>query len=95
MINIGFLSYDFNSHPTAHLVEAIFYEISKYKCIHTGGCTIYSSEDASDSSAGTGTGSGSQRQHVFDDVRLYIYSYGKDDNSTYRRNLQEVCRCLW
>jgi len=75
IIRIGFLSYDFNSHPTAHLVEAIFVEINRCK----GG-----------SIKGKANGICMSKQRVFDDVELFIYSYGKDDNSTYRRNLENV-----
>ena len=87
-LNIGFMSYDFNNHPTAHLVEAIFVEVHKYRTrtqTHTQGTSTGS---------GTGTGSDTTKttptHHVFDDVNLFIYSYGRNDNSSYRNNLMEV-----
>lgn len=100
-IKIGFLSYDFNSHPTAHLVEAIFVEISKCKvkgasiakaeCLLNTVASLGSDHKPNDINA---TDSSSDRvnfgRRVFADVVLYIYSYGKDDNSTYRRSLQKV-----
>jgi hypothetical protein len=30
-LTIGFISYDFNDHPTAHLVEGIFHRIRKFR----------------------------------------------------------------
>ena len=66
-LRIGFMSFDFNNHPTAHLVEGIFSVIRRYS-------------DKKNNSAST-------KSSRFADVELYIYSYGKDDNSTYRRQL--------
>ena len=75
-LKIGFISHDFNAHPTAHLVEAIFVEINRYT----------NSIDQRNHS--------SDHAHVFFDVNLYIYSYGKDDNSTYRKSLEAVSYLL-
>ena len=47
-LRVGYLCYDFNNHPTAHMVEGLFHH-HKYP--------------------------------------VYAYSYGKDDNSTYRHNI--------
>ena len=58
-LRLGFISYDFNDHPTSHLVEALF------DVVHTSTPT-------------------SSR------VELYVYSYGRDDNSTYRHRIQEL-----
>ena len=83
-IKIGFMSYDFNGHPTAHLVEAIFVEISNY---------VQQSGRKSSTAAPVVLGSSptvNRKHHVFDDIELYVYSYGKDDNSTYRNNLIQV-----
>ena len=59
-LRIGFMSYDFNDHPTAHLVEGIFdvvYRRNQY----------------------------AQRKYT-----LIIFSYGKNDGSTYRLQLEQV-----
>lgn len=58
-LRLGLISYDFNDHPTTHLVEALF-------------DTVHASHDH-------------QRR-----VELYVYSYGKDDNSSYRHRVQEL-----
>jgi len=50
-LRVGYLCYDFNNHPTAHMVEGLFY-------YHT--------------------------------YPVYAYSYGKDDNSTYRHNIKAL-----
>ncbi len=62
-LRLGFSSYDFNNHPTAHLVEGIFSEAHRLR----PECP-----------------SSSRRCSV----ELFVYSYGFDDNSTYRRSLQ-------
>jgi predicted O-linked N-acetylglucosamine transferase (SPINDLY family) len=59
-LRVGFISCDFNDHPTAHLVEAIFSVFAKMRAVH---------------------------DHHF---KLIVFSYGKDDNSIYRYNLQKV-----
>ncbi|EQC30572.1 hypothetical protein SDRG_11630 [Saprolegnia diclina VS20] len=48
-LHVGYLSYDFNNHPTAHLMEGLF------------------------------------RCHNASSVEVSMLSYGKDDNSSYRR----------
>lgn len=74
-LNIGFMSYDFNNHPTAHLVEAIFVEVNK----HRRAMDLFKMD-----------GNNRNMRNVFDDVNLFIYSYGRDDKSSYRRQLMEV-----
>ena len=74
VLRIGFISYDINNHPTAHLLEAVFLEVR---------------------AALGGSGGGSGGGGVFGQVQLYVYAYGRDDNSTYRRRLVEVCMLAW
>lgn len=57
-LRLGFISFDFNNHPTAHLAEGIYRFIRG----HTS----------------------------FQPVRLFTYSYGKNDNSFYRRSIQQL-----
>ena len=57
-LRLGFLSYDFNDHPTAHLSEGLFFWNNL-------------SMTASVSS-----------------VEFAAYNYGKNDNSTYRKNIE-------
>ena len=64
-LRLGFIRYDFNDHPTAHLVIALFETIGR------GGCVI--------DSRGPLCG-----------VELVTFSYGKDDNSSYRRTLERL-----
>jgi predicted O-linked N-acetylglucosamine transferase (SPINDLY family) len=52
-LKIGYLCYDFNDHPTAHLIEGLFHH------------------------------------HTSPPLAL---SYGKDDNSTYRRSIERLTR---
>lgn len=59
-LRLGFISHDFNEHPTAHLIEGLFYwyNISKhYQTI---------------------------------DSEIVGYSYGKDDGSSYRKNIVDL-----
>jgi protein O-GlcNAc transferase len=59
-LKAGYLCYDFNDHPTAHLVEGLFHH-----------------------HASSPRGAG---------LQVAAYSYGKDDNSTYRRNIEALAR---
>ena len=62
-LRLGFLSYDFNDHPTTHLVEGLFAAIR----------------------------AGQLRGEVlYEGVELFVYSYGKDDESEYRRRVIEL-----
>lgn len=72
-LKIGFMSFDFNNHPTAHLVEGIFSIIRKHRT------TVVAAGDRQVMT--------SLIHNRFDDVELFIYSYGRDDNSTYRQQL--------
>ena len=40
-MRLGFLSYDFNDHPTAHLLEAIFETVATYTSAATGCGNLY------------------------------------------------------
>ena len=66
-LRIGFMSYDFNDHPTAHLVEGIFDIVRKQ---------VLQQEH-------------STHEYNFK-YRLIIFSYGKDDGSTFRKQLEQV-----
>jgi predicted O-linked N-acetylglucosamine transferase (SPINDLY family) len=54
-LKIGYICYDFNDHPTAHLAEGLF---------------LYHNKSGR--------------------VNVDAYNYGKDDNSTYRRNIEAL-----
>ena len=54
-LRLGFLSYDFNDHPTGHLSEGLFF----------------------------------WNNITSTSIQLAAYNYGKDDNSTFRRNIEE------
>ena len=54
-LKIGYICYDFNDHPTAHLAEGLF---------------LYHNRSGR--------------------VDVDAYNYGKDDNSTYRRNIEDL-----
>lgn len=64
-LRIGFISFDFNNHPTAHLVEAIFNATAEQR-------------------------RGASGRMLFSQVQLIIYSYGKQDNSTYSFSLRNL-----
>lgn len=78
-IRLGFLSYDFNDHPTAHLVEGIFDIVRKHRDYRSD----ESHMEASDAS---------HTRRVFSQVELVIFSYGKHDTSSYRLRLEEVSK---
>lgn len=63
-IRLGFISFDFNDHPTAHLVEGIFSYAKTLQKLFFSKTTI----------------------------ELYVYNYGKNDQSLYRKNLEQVLR---
>ena len=63
LLRIGFMSYDFNDHPTAHLLEGIFDVVYRRNQRH---------------------------QFVPHKYTLIIFSYGKNDGSTYRLQLEQV-----
>jgi len=54
-LNLAYICYDFNDHPTAHLAEGLFLHHNR-----------------------TGR------------VNVDAFNYGKDDNSTYRRNIVDL-----
>eukprot|EP01038_Epipyxis_sp_PR26KG_P004045 gene4045-5787_t len=62
-LRLGFISYDFNDHPTTHLIEGIFQVIHQSR---------------------------KRNIKLFNNVKLFVYSYGKDDNSSYRNNLKQM-----
>lgn len=64
-LRIGFMSCDFNDHPTAHLVEGIFSVFAK------------------------------MRESLVHRLELIVFSYGKDDGSIYRQNLEKVTHKRW
>lgn len=64
VLRVGFMSYDFNDHPTAHLVEGIF--------------DIAYRRRTQDS------------YNYIQKVELIIFSYGKNDGSSYRIQLEQV-----
>jgi hypothetical protein len=73
-LRLGFMSFDFNDHPTAHLIEAVFQIITAAQRATT-------TADERNSSA---TGS------LFHGVELIVFSYGRNDGSRYRRNLEHL-----
>ncbi len=66
-LRLGFIGFDFNDHPTAHMLEGIFSTIYHAKKCNKSECS-----------------------RKFDHIKLYIYNYGKNDNSTFRRKLMEA-----
>ncbi len=73
-VRLGFISFDFNNHPTAQMVISIFEQVRKHRYtkgpIHSrGGDTVRAAPG------------------IFDSVDLYIYSYGRNDGSIYRQQL--------
>lgn len=62
-LKLGFLSYDFNNHPTAHLIEALFETVVDCRVLQEG--------------------------LLCKDVHMGILNYGPNDNSEYRRRLEE------
>jgi hypothetical protein len=69
-LRIGLISYDFNDHPTTHLLEGLFLLIHELR-------SNYMSDKNKDN----------YRCNVYDNIRLHIYSYGKNDHSAYRQFL--------
>lgn len=77
-LKLGFLSYDFNNHPTAHLVEAIFSEV-----VHYRGCTVSAGEVCTFDHDW-------RMSNRCTAIELLVYNYGVNDNSSYRRNIENV-----
>jgi len=65
-LKLGFLSFDFNDHPTAHLVEGIYATVDREA----------EREEREES------------QGLWSQVQLGTYSYGKNDNSSYRAEIE-------
>lgn len=70
-LRIGFISFDFNDHPTAHLVEGIFHTVQQLR--------------------EKGARRGLSWPHK---TELIVYSYGKDDGSSYRNRLSTVSKIV-
>jgi len=68
-LRLGFLSYDFNNHPTAHLVEALFVVIAQQRELLAQRLPAHP---------------------IYKRVRTFLYSYGKDDSSDYRKQLMRL-----
>lgn len=78
LLRIGFISFDFNDHPTAHLVETIFNITTSYR----DAATPHPSSSPSLSS--------SFLPSTCRQVYLVIYNYGKGDQSPYSLRLQRL-----
>ena len=96
-LRLGFISYDFNDHPTAHLVEAIF-DVVRRRMGETAGREDL--HDTTTTTAATTTTTAAAktthqhqplpRQQVFRSSHLTVYSYGHNDNSSYRTRLETL-----
>ena len=84
-LRLGFISFDFTDHPTAHLIEAVFHIVRTYQ-----GCGNDGSSCNSDNSIDTESNSVNTATHSMLNVELIIFSYGKDDESQYRARLQHL-----
>jgi predicted O-linked N-acetylglucosamine transferase (SPINDLY family) len=74
-LRLGFMSFDFNDHPTAHLIEAVFQIITAAQ------------REATDLTANTSTPAAGS---IFAGVELIVFSYGRNDGSQYRKNLEQL-----
>jgi len=86
-LRLGFISYDFNDHPTAHLADAIFHIVREFqRSTHsTSGHNSGSSGDINDNINDSTTAT-----HSMHSIELIIFSYGKNDNSHYRARLERL-----
>lgn len=82
-LKLGFISYDFNDHPTAHLAEGIFLIVSKCRLLGK-----FSDKSCLEEIKKAVRNSGSAVSSVFDNVVTQIYNYGPNDSSAYRRRLE-------
>lgn len=85
-LRVGYLSYDFNEHPTAHLVEGLF--------IHhkaNGSSSLSSSLPPPPAAALQQQRHRHQQssRRVVPRFQALALSYGKNDNSTYRAAVEE------
>lgn len=87
-LRYGFISYDINNHPTAHLLEAIFRIIRDKRKTKTE--TVNDSDTFPRDNDSHELMRKKDDDDVFRDVELIIFSYGFDDKSVYRRRLQQV-----
>lgn len=104
VLRLGFISYDFTDHPTAHLIEAIFLIIAAaQKGCNINNYDIGSNNNSSYSSSYSIYVDVANQQHnhttttqsecktsLFRSVELIVFSYGKDDNSRYRQSIQAL-----
>ena len=92
-LRLGFMSYDFNDHPTSHLVEAIFDKVVKYRQRnnrqHFQRTTSYIGSH-NDSTSNKPLYDTYYQQSMYNQVELIIYSFGRHDNSTYRSRLEQL-----
>lgn len=77
-LRLGFISYDFNDHPTAHLIEAVFQII------------VTAQQRTHSQAANSVISSGESVHSIFDSVELVIFSYGRDDGSQFRQRLEAI-----
>ena len=86
-LRIGYLSFDFNEHPTAHLVEGLFVHHKNSEV------SIISDEAAARRRPVSFNASSAPKALAFQRVvprfQALALSYGKHDNSTYRAAVQE------
>jgi hypothetical protein len=78
-LRLGFISFDFNDHPTAHLIEAVFQIIRAAQ-----------QQPAQHAETDSGDKVGSSTSSIFNSVELVIFNYGRDDGSRYRHNLEQL-----
>lgn len=96
-LTLGFLSYDFNDHPTAHLVEALFAVVRRSRQAKQSIAANLAPDLAPDLGPDLGASSPSRDTgvlHALADAEMVIFSYGKDDRSSYRKELESVRACL-
>jgi len=81
---VGYLSYDFNDHPTTHLVEGLFVHHARHLAEAK---ELAATRLRSDLSLGTSSPQWGQRKGSRAAVEAIAVSFGKDDNSEYRANV--------
>lgn len=82
-LRLGLLSYDFNDHPTAHMMEALLFDLTFHSKSNHPSSTF--STDRHDTHK-----SNIIDYSILQDVDLFVYHYGLNDSSYYYNQFRQL-----
>jgi predicted O-linked N-acetylglucosamine transferase (SPINDLY family) len=106
VLRLGFISFDFTDHPTAHLIEAVFQIITRAQ--RRQGVDLHSTPEEQpplglhseeqqlqmhaqvEGLPDNGSVEPSSSIGLFDGIELVVFSYSHNDHSSYRRNIERM-----